>query len=282
LYERANLFHKTKTRRVEKEDHSSTMARILEAFRANPALGGFGSESAGFNSGSASLKEGDCDAFAQIVKELVDNAVDACRGGAAGGAGAATSSSSASAAARRRTSAASAIKRRVQVQFTEVSPTVLRVTVTDNGCGMACIQDCVEAFQTNKRGADSTGTATPNTTTSGRYGLGLTLCLLHAQRLVPDSTASITSATKEKPHFEQRDYVVDIGATSSSSLNGGGDHNDDCVKCVRAVEKLKDFPEECGTSVSLLVPVRFAMFLHSGAERVWNFIGGHQFVPHIF
>lgn len=228
------------------------MARILEAFHANPALGGFGSESTGLYSGSSSLKEGDCDAFAQIVKELVDNAVDACRGGAVGG--------SSTASARRARAAAMSIKRRVQVRFTEVSPTVLRVTVTDNGCGMACIQDCVEAFQTNKR--DATGGASnsaTNATTAGRYGLGLTLCLLHAQRLVPNSTASITSATKEKPHFEQRDYVVDIGATSSSSSNGGGDHNDDCVKCVRAVEKPKDFPEECGTSVSLLVPVRLAM-----------------------
>jgi hypothetical protein len=243
-----------------KRDHSSTMARILEAFHANPALGGFGSESAGLSSGSSSLKEGDCDAFAQIVKELVDNAVDACRAGAAvaGGGGA---SSTTTASARRRT-AESTVKRRVQVRFTEVSPTVLRVTVTDNGCGMACIQDCVEAFQTNKRGATvgATSTSATNTTTAGRYGLGLTLCLLHAQRLVPNSTASITSATKEKPHFEQRDYVVDIaGATSSSSSHGGGDHNDDCVKCVRVVEKPKDFPEECGTSVSLLVPVRCAM-----------------------
>lgn len=58
------------------------MARILQTFHSNPALGGFGNES-GITIGISDkdeVKEGDCDAFAQIVKELVDNAVDACRG----------------------------------------------------------------------------------------------------------------------------------------------------------------------------------------------------------
>lgn len=217
------------------------MARILEAFHANPALGGFGNESGLLNGGR--LKEGDCDAFAQIVKELVDNAVDACR----------SSTTNTSTAPRRRTATTNTSIKRVQVRFTEVSPTILRVTVTDNGCGMACIQDCVEAFQTNKRGGEATSTTG---TTAGRYGLGLTLCLLHAQRLVPNSIASITSATKEKACFEQRDYKIDIsGSSDGTNGDGEGGGSDECVKCIRTVEKPKKISEECGTSVSLLVPV---------------------------
>jgi DNA topoisomerase VI subunit B len=182
------------------------MARILQAFHSNPALGGFGNES-GF-----SIKEGDCDAFAQIVKELVDNAVDACRQD-------------------------SDQIRRVRVDFSQVSPTVLRVTVSDNGCGMSCIQDCVEAFRSNKR--DSLNQAK----TAGRYGIGLTLCLLHAQRLVPNSTASITSATKKSTTFQQADYVVDTEG--------------DCVECIPGEATPKTRPDESGTSVSVLIPVRY-------------------------
>ena len=195
------------------------MARILQAFHANPALGGFGNESGGSFPGSSSVQEGDCDAFAQIVKELVDNAVDACRG-------------------------ANDI-RRVRVDFAQVSPTVLRVTVSDNGCGMVCIQDCVEAFRSTK-GADMSinhhhNKSKPGVQTAGRYGIGLTLCLLHAQRLVPNSTASITSAVKEASHFERADYVVDP--------------RQDTVQCIHQEKMPKSRPDESGTSVSILVPV---------------------------
>jgi DNA topoisomerase VI subunit B len=182
------------------------MARILQAFHSNPALGGFGNES-GF-----SIKEGDCDAFAQIVKELVDNAVDACRQD-------------------------SDQVRRVRVDFSQVSPTVLRVTVSDNGCGMSCIQDCVEAFRSNKRDVSN------QAKTAGRYGIGLTLCLLHAQRLVPNSTASITSATKASKTFQQADYVVDTEG--------------DCIKCIPGEATPKARSDESGTSVSVLIPVRY-------------------------
>ena len=192
------------------------MARILQAFHSNPALGGFGNES-GF-----SVKEGDCDAFAQIVKELVDNAVDACRQD-------------------------SDQIRRVRVDFSQVSPTVLRVTVSDNGCGMSCIQDCVEAFRSNKR--DSNNQAK----TAGRYGIGLTLCLLHAQRLVPNSTASITSATKTSTTFQQADYVVDTEG--------------DCVKCIPGEATPKTRPDESGTSVSVLIPVRYDSVIVTALAR---------------
>mmetsp|Transcript_13634 Transcript_13634/g.21081 ORF Transcript_13634/g.21081 Transcript_13634/m.21081 type:complete len:775 (-) Transcript_13634:393-2717(-) len=190
------------------------MARILQAFHSNPALGGFGNES-GVKIGLANkekVKEGDCDAFAQIVKELVDNAVDACR--------------------------SSLSIKRVRVDFVNVSENILRVTVTDNGCGMACVQNCVEAFRSNKR--ELSNSEAFDKKTAGRYGIGLTLCLLHAQRLVPNSTASITSATAESPFFQRADYVVNTV--------------DDCVKCIHEEKIPKNEPSESGTSVSVLVP----------------------------
>jgi DNA topoisomerase VI subunit B len=183
-----------------------TMARILQAFQLNPSLGGFGNET------GLSIQEGDCDAFAQIVKELVDNAVDACR-----------------------QDSENRIHR-VRVEFHQISANILRVTVTDNGCGMACIQDCVEAFRSSKQPNNSS-----NEKTAGRYGIGLTLCLLHAQRLVPNSTASITSATKSSNSFQRAEYVVDT--------------KDDCIKCIQNEDILKSRPDESGTSISILVPV---------------------------
>ena len=53
----------------------------LRTFRHNPSLGGFGGESStaiGGGVDGTTNKAVDADAFAQIIKELVDNAVDAC------------------------------------------------------------------------------------------------------------------------------------------------------------------------------------------------------------
>ena len=194
----------------------------LRAFRANPCLGGFGGESSGQLKVNNQATEKDCDAFAQIVKELVDNAVDACHH---------------SQGKRIRV----VIERLEQEddddgEYAEVDY-LLRVTVSDNGCGMADIQQCVNAFRSSKAGN------TPvEKDTAGRYGIGLTLCLLHAQRLVPDSCASITSATSDSLHFTRASYVVDTEG--------------DSVRCVKKELLPKTNPTESGTAVSLLVPVR--------------------------
>ena len=45
--------------------------------------------------------------------------------------------------------------------------------------------------------------------TAGRYGMGLTLCLLHAQRLVPNSCALIKSATPSAKVWTKEKFVVD-------------------------------------------------------------------------
>ena len=125
---------------------------------------------------------------------------------------------------------------------------ILRVTVSDTGCGMANIQDCVEAFRSSKADNVST-TATDDKLspqqqhmTAGRYGIGLTLCLLHAQRLVPNTSTCITSATATDSHFTCVNCVVDTDR--------------DSVQCVDPTQSPKRTPHESGTAVSLLIPVR--------------------------
>lgn len=131
---------------------------------------------------------------------------------------------------------------------------ILKVTVTDNGCGMESIHECVNAFHTSKAHACKEASArkennqyeqknkSVNTNTAGRYGIGLTLCLLHAQRLVPDSCASIQSATSQNSHWTHNLFVVDT--------------ENDSVRCIREEKFSKKRAHESGTSVSVLVPVR--------------------------
>lgn len=247
----------------------------LRTFRSNPNLGGFGSESTAPHilGSHTNANAEDCDAFAQIIKELVDNAVDACgtgitnkapekkktkdtpahknkrvrvvieqfvAPGASSKGGANKEVNDDNPNEREETDRAPAAneeersKSDANEDTTEDSTELLRVVVSDNGCGMADIQSCVEAFKSSKAGNDQQMTA-------GRYGIGLTLCLLHAQRLVPNSCASITSATTGAKHFTKAQYVVDTEG--------------DSVRCVDRNLLPKSNPEESGTSVSLLVPV---------------------------
>ena len=253
----------------------------LRTFRSNPNLGGFGSESTvpHLYGGSNANASEDCDAFAQIIKELVDNAVDACSISAK------KESKKKKNNKQKQVSDETHQNKRVRVVIerfvapstgtttrvndskhndndndddanldieegndnetndsaTQESPIdndtreILRVIVSDNGCGMDDIQSCVEAFRSSKTGHDD------EQQTAGRYGIGLTLCLLHAQRLVPNSCASITSATSKAGHFTKAQYVVDTEG--------------DSVRCVDRSLLPKTTPTESGTSVSLLVPV---------------------------
>jgi len=324
----------------------------LRTFCNNPSLGGFGAESTSAARDWGSRKTGtdagspgrekkvvvDGDAFAQIVKELVDNAVDACRGG----------SPSASAAphaiindeimdCRSSNSRGTAVKKRVLVQIepwqngdsknwedqdgsdADNGEDTLRITVIDNGCGMDNIQQCVDPFNSSKKGdsndssenvpnggnSTNQSSSTPpprnhgkggkradkssktsrscnnnssdihstqdfpeepgasavriaqnlgnsksllpptddeeRSKTAGRYGIGLTLCLLHAQRLVPNTSTVIRSATPEQSHWTKVTCVVDTDA--------------DSVRCVNEEKLSKQFPSESGTTITLLVPV---------------------------
>ena len=232
------------------------------------------------------------DAMAQILKELVDNAVDACC------AAAATATKSNRPEHDDGTSGAGKDEpitpKRVRVIIEPVvgdrtegdaddasASALLRVSVNDNGIGMGSIEDCVEAFRTSKRSdgngngnatgdssqssidpgsmggsIDADGSAPQDGTcvqsqlhprpsgesqTTGRYGIGLTLCLLHSQRLCPDSVASITSATADATQWIRASYVVDTEG--------------DRVRCVKKELLDKKRPGESGTMVSLLVPV---------------------------
>jgi len=208
----------------------------LRAFHANPSIGGFGNENTTAamlllgspsrsgangksNSGGATgpAAEESGDALCQIVKELVDNAVDACE------------------SARKQAEDENKVHR-VKVEIRpyqdDSNGDTLQVTVSDNGCGMKDIQACVNAFQSSKIGEANT---------AGRYGIGLTLCLLHAQRLVPGTYSCITSASRDATTFRRALYFVDTAG--------------DNVECHREEEVAKGNSDESGTCVSLLVPV---------------------------
>jgi HSP90 family molecular chaperone len=223
----------------------------LRAFHANPNIGGFGNENTAplllgdptknLPATNASTKnpnpppdagtvnhsaDESGDALCQIVKELVDNAVDACE-----------------TARRKHQSGGDSKVYRVKVEIlpyhtndADDGKTPLQVTVSDNGSGMNEIQACVNAFQSSKGGDQD------DANTAGRYGIGLTLCLLHAQRLVPGTYSCITSATREAQSFKRALFFVDTAG--------------DTVECHREEEVAKGGIEESGTCVSLLVPVR--------------------------
>lgn len=294
----------------------------LRAFLSNPSIGGFGGESTltlsqtrigrqldetGIGSeGAAATKNtarslfhhdtsnvadniacdpgNSCDAFAAIVKELVDNAVDACAGGAG------TPVDNVAMHENGQVNEGRIVKR-VRVTITAASVPVinnvkennsrisgedgsttmscLRIEVSDNGCGMDDIDYCVSVFSSNKTAGVKNGTdgnesgvmgkkskskakhkpvsahtllPSPRNEkyTSGRYGVGLTLCLLHAQRLVPGTGACITSATASAHEWIRATYEPDTDA--------------DNIVC----KKKERFPKmvgESGTTISLFVPV---------------------------
>lgn len=186
----------------------------LKAFHDNPCIGGFGGESTvSIGILIPDSKDEDLvqngDALCQIVKELVDNAMDACK--------------------------PKGRNQRVKVEIFpyEHDNKILKIQVSDTGVGMSSIQDCVDAFQSNKGRLQSK--------TAGRYGVGLTLCMLHAQRLVSNSYCCITSATEKKEHYTRAFYVVDT--------------NGDSVVCQKQERFRKPSHNESGTCVTVLVPV---------------------------
>ncbi len=277
----------------------------LRAFLSNPSIGGFGGESslslpqpqtrigrqlgrADFATGSNTARtlfnddtienfveepDDSCDAFAAIVKELVDNAVDACACAPANKAAMKNIDNDMN---------AERSMKRVRVIISAAKDPVtsngkggprkmrcLRIEVCDNGCGMEDIDYCVSVFSSNKNAAmkknidfqvsqttgkklKSKGEIRPmpdqscvpspinEKYTSGRYGVGLTLCLLHAQRLVPGTGACITSAVASADEWIRATYEPDTDA--------------DNIVC----KKKESFPKligESGTTISLFVPV---------------------------
>lgn len=247
---------------------------MLRSFANNPSLGGFGGESqlatqlsqtvgnrqdndiekstnANINNNNTQDNvAGSCDAFVQILKELVDNAVDACV--------------SSNDKTTTKDDKDNTTMKRVRVKITSESVPVaskmmncLRLEVSDNGCGMEDIDKCVSAFSSNKQQTKDTSNDDQNISTkkqsssnnngntenytSGRYGVGLTLCILHAQRLVPGTGASITSATVSSNQWTRAVYEPDTTA--------------DSIVCKKREQFPKHSENECGTTISLLVPV---------------------------
>lgn len=245
---------------------------MLRSFANNPSLGGFGGESqlatqlsqtVGIRQDNNDIEEksantnindtqgevGSCGAFVQILKELVDNAVDACV-------------SSNDKTTTKDDKDNDNTMKRVRVKITSESVPVaskmmncLRLEVSDNGCGMEDIDKCVSAFSSNKqhtkdtsnddqiteKQSSSNNNGNTENYTSGRYGVGLTLCILHAQRLVPGTGASITSATVLSNQWTRAVYEPDTSA--------------DSIVCKKREQFPKHNEKECGTTISLLVPV---------------------------
>lgn len=202
-----------------------------------------------------------CDAFAQIIKELVDNAADAC-----------SKSNHFDRNEDDSVNSRAELKRvRVRIDTHDEDNNsdsdseneglkFLRVTVSDNGCGMSDIESCVSAFSSSKSCSSSNDKEFQSRTngikegmekqvrTAGRYGIGLTLCLLHAQRLVPNSSTSITSATLSSSKWTRANFIIDT--------------NKDAVVCIKKESlKKRKGKKESGTAVSLLVPVRVSVNL---------------------
>jgi hypothetical protein len=293
----------------------------LRAFHANPGIGGFGESTTtitptsnynDFEELSSSYKSknnnnnkkrkdddddndndddddkyargnsnGNGDLLCQIVKELVDNAVDACKSSCNSRYDRHDKEEEEEEEERRRqggggrtsTRNRSRNQKRIKV---EISPPpndadndnnnyILQVTVSDNGCGMESIQDCVNAFHSSKRGDDdgsdnnnninvnnnntnsksnskNNNNNNNNNHTSGRYGIGLTLCILHAQRCVPNSRVCITSVSAKSKYRTRAIFEVDKQVDSV-----------DCVQ--EEVTPVTASEYESGTCVSLLVPV---------------------------
>eukprot|EP00984_Skeletonema_dohrnii_P038835 scaffold42543_cov155-Skeletonema_dohrnii-CCMP3373.AAC.1 len=85
---------------------------------------------------------------------------------------------------------------------------------------------------TNNKHASSSSSSSY---TSGRYGVGLTLCLLHAQRLVPNSVTLIVTSTKSSDYWTIRRYRADT--------------DKDEIVCLKEERLPKIDKEECGTIV---------------------------------
>jgi DNA topoisomerase VI subunit B len=241
----------------------------LRAFHANPSIGGFGGESSSSStsntlnllrpkkrSPSSSVNnfrnantnneknrteyDGDSgDAFCQIVKELVDNAVDAIAG---------SFDDDDDDDDDNPNNEEGETKRRIRVEIRpyknnnndddDNNNKLLEVSVTDNGTGIENIKDCVNAFFSKK----------DTSNTSGRYGIGLTLCLIHAQRLVPNSYACITSTKKGWNHQKSAFFVVDTVGDSVVC------HHEERTPKLERIDS-------SGTRVRLLVPVSLLLLL---------------------
>lgn len=186
----------------------------LRVLSENPSIGGFGGE------GNPFIEDGD--AVAQILKELVDNSADACRQLQNG-----------------------IHKIEVIVEENEKNNEFLNVTVRDNGIGMSSIKDCILQFSTTKTGNDEENVGA-GTNTAGRYGMGLTLSLLHARRLAKGSDATIRSTTKDSSHWTTVTCYVDKESVHRTSENTEEKEEDDIS----------------GTSIVILLPVR-SHFVHS-------------------
>ena len=202
--------------------------------------------------GNIKYSVGGGDLLCQIVKELVDNAADACRRSTPRIGNFQDNNSEVNQKSRIRVDIRQLTDSGNSVNIsTPDYPSkgccddILQVTVTDTGCGMENIHKCVNAFHRNKKGRQISKAYSH---TSGRYGIGLTLCLLHAQRCIPNSRACISSATAKSKFRTRAFFKVDKEA--------------DSIICIEEETiNLSSSEKQSGTCVSLLVPVSSCIVL---------------------
>jgi len=156
----------------------------------------------------------------QTIKELVENSIDA-------------SSSS------------------IAVVISRASATTSTLTVLDSGCGIDDLPRLLQAFSSSKASDLSS-------TTSGRFGIGLTLSILHAF-LATGTPATIVTRTLLSP--TPRCYTITPRP------------DDDTVDCVLAASPARPSPvgNPAGTLVTLTLPTPTPLALASALEYTSRF-----------
>ena len=114
----------------------------------------------------------------------------------------------------------------------------------------------MNAFHSSKGGDEkadniNVSASTSNSHTSGRYGIGLTLCILHAQRCVPNSRVCITSVSEKSKYRTRAIFEVDEQGDSVDCVQ----EEVTPVSLLSSKDNASATENESGTCVSLLVPV---------------------------
>ncbi|CAM9815953.1 unnamed protein product, partial [Scytosiphon promiscuus] len=209
----------------------------------------------------------------QTVKELVDNAIDACR----------TRSSEQDAPTVRvvlrrpkgATAAATATPEAGKdstinsSRFQEEGP--LELQVADNGAGLTDVTKALVLFSSTKSGHesrlvhDASAERGEKGTTAGKYGLGLTLSLLYSQKHF-GGFLKVTTATADSRQWSFTKCDIDVGTGLPRQVHR------------KSGPKPASWSQGCGTDMRLLVPggedaLRFA------APRLRTFLSRMHLLP---
>ncbi|CAM9125067.1 unnamed protein product, partial [Hapterophycus canaliculatus] len=205
----------------------------------------------------------------QTVKELVDNAIDACRS---------RSSEQDAPTVRvvlRRTKGATAANNAARTSSTfsleecQADNEPLELQVADNGAGLTDVTKALLLFSSTKSGNGSSPYDVQNPAekqaTAGKYGLGLTLSLLYSQKRF-GGFLKVTTATvgSREWSFTKCDIDLETGLPRSVYRKSG--------------LKPASWSQGCGTDMRLLVPGDEDA-LHFAAPRLKTFFARMHLLP---